>query len=594
MNSTKEALERLQRCREEMSRLGLAGVIVPTADPHLSEYVPDDWKLRQALSGFTGSAGTLLVAEGAAALLADSRYWEQAGVQLPGEISLLKLTREPVEMIAGWFAEHVVPGNAVGADMELLSADFAEKLSGKLAHEGMELRSSFPEWKVLWPERPLPRLSSVREMKRPGRSRAEKLSAVRARIREAGASAALVTLLDDVAWTTNLRGDDVPCNPVFLANLLVSEEDAVLFLDPGRLLPGAEARLLADGISLALPERLPEVLGRWAKELRILVDPERTNAALFGLIPDDRRVCGASPVMMLKCMKSPEEVAAIREAHERDAVALAEFYAELDERLTKGERVTEADCARMLHAWRAKDEEFFEESFPTIAAFGPNAAFPHYATPAEGGALLEGSGLLLIDSGGQYECGTTDITRMTPVGTPTAEMKRDCGLVTRAMLRLLRLRFPEGSTGAGIDLAARIDLWSEGLDFGHGTGHGVGYVLNVHEGPVTISPRARAIPLAPGNVLSDEPGLYRAGRWGIRVENLMVCQKDIATEFGRFLRFDALTMMPIDTRTLPEPFGELADDLNRFNEARLAFLKPRVSDRCRRWLERAVKPVKAA
>ena len=506
MNSTKEALERLQRCREEMSRLGLAGVIVPTADPHLSEYVPDDWKLRQALSGFTGSAGTLLVAEGAAALLADSRYWEQAGVQLPGEISLLKLTREPVEMIAGWFAEHIVPGNAVGADMELLSADFAEKLSGKLAHEGMELRSSFPDWKVLWPERPLPRLSPVREMKRPGRSREEKLSAVRVRIREAGASAALFTLLDDVAWTTNLRGDDVPCNPVFLANLLVSEEDAVLFLDPGRLLPGAEARLLADGISLASPEKLPEVLGRWAKELRLLVDPERTNAALFGLIPEDRRVCGASPVMMLKCMKSPEEIAAIREAHERDAVALAEFYAELDECLTKGERVTEADCARMLHAWRAKDGEFFEESFPTIAAFGPNAAFPHYATPAEGGALLEGSGLLLIDSGGQYECGTTDITRMTPVGTPTVEMKRDCGLVTRAMLRLLRLRFPEGSTGAGIDLAARIDLWSEGLDFGHGTGHGVGYVLNVHEGPVTISPRARAIPLAPGNVLSDEPG----------------------------------------------------------------------------------------
>ena len=278
MNSKKEALERLQRCREEMSRLGLAGVIVPTADPHLSEYVPADWKLRQALSGFTGSAGTLLVAEDAAALLADSRYWEQAEVELPGEISLLKLTGDPVAMIAEWFAVHVVPGNAVGADMELLSAAFAKELSETFAREGIELRGSFPDWKVLWPERPLPRLSSVREMKRPGRSRQEKLSAVRALIREAGASAALLTLLDDVAWVTNLRGDDVPNNPVFLANLLVSEKEAVLFLDAKRLCPGVEARLLEDGISLASPENLLQVLRHWAKEWKILLDHEHTNA----------------------------------------------------------------------------------------------------------------------------------------------------------------------------------------------------------------------------------------------------------------------------------------------------------------------------
>ena len=592
MNPKKEALERLARCRGEMRRLGLAGVVVPTADPHLSEYVPADWKLRQALSGFTGSAGTLLVAEDAAALLADSRYWEQAGVELPEGIALLKLTRDPAEMIAEWFAANVVPGNAVGADLRLISAAFEKKLAQKLSHEGLELRGDFPDWKAIWPERPLPRLSSVREMKRPGRTRAAKLSAVRTGIRAAGASAALFTLLDDVAWATNLRGDDVPCNPVFLANLLVREKDAVLFIDEGRLQPGLRVKLGEDGIALAAPGELPEALLRTTREDRILMDPEHTNAAIVGLIPEERLVCGPSPVMMLKCVKTPEEVDAIREAHGRDAVALAEFYAELDERLAKGERVTEADCAAMLHASRAKDDAFFEESFPTIAAFGPNAAFPHYATPQAGGAVLEGDGLLLIDSGGQYECGTTDITRMTPVGNPTKEMKRDCALVTRAMLRLLNLRFPEGSTGPGIDLAARLDLWAEGLDFGHGTGHGVGYVLNVHEGPVTISPRAKAIPLSPGNVLSDEPGLYRAGRWGIRVENLMVCRKDSETEFGRFLSFEALTMLPIDTRTLPEPFGELAEALNRFNEERVVFLKPRVSERCRRWLERSARPVK--
>ncbi|WP_295476886.1 aminopeptidase P family protein [uncultured Sutterella sp.] len=585
-----EALERLARCRRETAALGLAGLIVPTADPHLSEYVPDAWKLREALSGFTGSAGTLLVTADAAALVADSRYWEQATRQLPKEIELVKLTAGLQQTIVDWFAARLSSG-VVGADPELISAAAAEDSAVRFAVRGLDFREEAPDVARLWPDRPAPSLSRVREMKRPCRCRGEKLAAVRAALEKAGAGAVILNALDDVAWTTNLRGADVPCNPVFTATLLVGLKKAALFVDAARLEPGVEAALLTDGVRTAPPEALPEAVYDAARSGAVLYDPEHTNAAIARLVPAEHTVTGPSPVLMLKCVKTSAEIAAIDEAMLEDAVALAEFYAELDERLAAGVPTTEGDAAAMLHAWRAKGRDFFDESFPTISAFGPNGALPHYAVPADGGARLEGDGLLLIDSGGQYECGTTDITRMTPVGEPTEEMKADVGLVTRAMLRLLRLRFPRGATGAGIDLAARIDLWEKGLDFGHGTGHGVGYVLNVHEGPVTISPRAKPVPLAPGNVLSDEPGLYRTGRWGVRVENLMVCEEDVKTEFGEFLRFRALTMMPIDTRALPAPFGPLADELNRFNAERVEKLAPLVSARCRAWFERAVRPV---
>ena len=592
MQREEEALGRLARCREEMSRLDLDGLVVPTADPHLSEYVPADWKLREALSAFTGSAGTLLVAHDAAALLADSRYWEQASGQLSEGIELLRLEGDAVGMIAQWFEENLPAESLVGAPAELISLATRERLEEALGKAGLAFRLEFPDIGFIWPERPQAKRSRVREMRRPCRSRGEKLGLVRDALAREGAGSVALTALDDVAWVTNLRGSDVPCNPVFTANLIVTRERAMLFVDATRLEPGVREALEADGVRTEAPESFEGALEALPDEGLVLIDPDHTNAAVAARLPEGAALRGPSPVLMLKCVKTPEEIAAIDEAMLRDAVALAEFYAELDERLAAGERITESQAAAMLHASRARQLEFFDESFETICAFGPHGALPHYATPGEGGAALEGDGLLLIDSGGQYECGTTDITRMTPIGRPSAEMLRDVGLVTRAMLRLLRLKFPEGTTGAGVDLAARIDLWSEGMDFGHGTGHGVGYVLNVHEGPVSISPRAKPVPIAPGNVLSDEPGVYRPGRWGVRVENLMVCERDRETEFGVFLRFRALTMMPIDTRALPEPFGELADDLNRFNAERVERLLPLVSERCRAWLGRAVRPVR--
>lgn len=592
-----EPLERLARLRRAMEALEVDAVIVPTADPHLSEYVPEHWALRRALSGFTGSAGTLAVARESAALVADSRYWEQAADQLPGEIELVRMTTGLRDCLAEWVRRALPQGACVGFDPEMLSAAEADALSEMLGDAGFAVRrleeaDALPIAEI-WPDRPPMPSGTIRLMKRPGRPAAEKLAAVRKGAAEAGASFVLLTALDDVAWLTNLRGADVPCNPVFLANMLVGPESATLFVDAARLLPEAAKALVDAGIAVVAPAELEGEIARAAEIGRILADPEHTNSRLEGLIPVWARVQAPSPVLMLKCVKSPEEIAAIDEAHLRDAVALTEFYAELDERLAAGEVLTESDAARMLHGWRARDPEFFDESFGTIAAYGPHAALPHYAPPETGGAVLEPGGLLLIDSGGQYECGTTDVTRMTPVGDPTPEMRRDVAVVTRAMLRLLNLRFPEGATGPQIDAAARMDLWARGMDYGHGTGHGVGYVLNVHEGPVTISPRAKPIPIRPGNVLSDEPGVYRPGRWGVRVENLVVCEEDCETEFGRFLKFRALTKMPIDVRMFAEPFGEGVEALNAFNAERVALLTPLVSERARAWLERAAHPLEA-
>lgn len=594
MNGRKEAFVRLERCRGEMMRRKLDGLVVPTADPHLSEYVPDAWKFREALSGFTGSAGTLFVTARAAAVLVDSRYWEQAERELVPGVALLKLTGDAVAETAAWFRENLPEGGTVGVPAVLVSASSVARLEEALASAGLQLRAVPVVPAGVWPERPPLPCSKVAEMKRPCRSRREKLELVRKALEEAGAAALVLNALDDIAWLTNLRGNDVPNNPVFTAGMTVSTERATLYVEARRLVAGVREALLADGIEVRSPEAFESDVAGLARLGRVMADPDHTNASLIACLAPESLLAAPSPVLMLKSVKCGAELAAIDEAMLRDAVALAEFYAELDERLAAGESLTESDAVRLLHAWRARDPEFLDESFGTIAAFGPNAALPHYAPPAEGGARLDGDGLLLIDSGAQFSCGTTDITRMTPVGTPSEAMKRDVGLVTRAMLRLLRLRFPAGTTGAGVDLAGRMDLWAEGLDFGHGTGHGVGYVLNVHEGPVSISPRARAVPLRPGNVLSDEPGVYRPGEWGVRVENLMVCEKDRVTAFGEFLRFRALTMMPIDTRVLPDPFGELAGELNRFNAERVERLRPLVSPRCRSWLEKAVRPVREA
>lgn len=380
-----QALDRLAKLRAAMENLGIDAVIIPTADPHLSEYVPAHWSLRAALSGFTGSAGMLLVSAEDAALIADSRYWEQAQKQLPAEIALIRLTGAFLDHVTAWCEENLPQGSIVGYDPELVSLNLAEKLRSLLEDLGFEADALAGERSLplgtIWPDRPPLNMSPIRLMKRPGRSIVEKLEAVRSMMADKGAQSVLFSALDDVAWMTNLRGSDVPCNPVFLAYLLVERDSAELFVDAERLSAEA-ARAIADaGIAAVSPSALHEALEAAALRGQVMLDPDHTNSLLAALVPPEAQVRAASPAMMLKCVKSAEEIRAIEEAHLKDAVALAEFYAELDERLAAGEVLTESDAAQMLHAWRAKDPEFFEESFTTIAAYGPNAALPHYTPP---------------------------------------------------------------------------------------------------------------------------------------------------------------------------------------------------------------------
>lgn len=585
------AAERLSALRRELQSRGIDAVIVPTADPHLSEYVPDHWKQREALTGFAGSAGTLYAGRTAAAMETDSRYWEQASAELIDGIELLRWTPEHRSVGMDWLAAHLRAGAKVLADPAVMSVENAEALESALAAMGFELVLEPIDWTTIWTDRPAVPASKIRSLRHLGEPTAERLARIRRYVAQIDASATLLTALDDVAWATNLRGADVPNNPVFLSNLLITADDAVLFVDAARLDESAAEALAAAGIRTAPPSALAQEVRSTAAAGLVAVDPSHAPMSVLEVLDAERVLWQTpGPVADMKQRKTPAEIEGFRAAHLRDAVALAEFYAELDEALAAGRELTESDVVAMLGAKRREQKEFIEESFPTIAAFGPNAALPHYQPPETGGARLA-DGLLLIDSGGQYECGTTDVTRMTAVGEVTPAARHDATIVTRAMLRLMTMRFPENLGCDRLDAAARMGLWAEGLDFGHGTGHGVGYVLNVHEGPVRISPMVRT-PMPVGAVVSDEPGVYRPGVSGVRVENLLACVPAGQTPFGRFLAFEPLTLCPIDVRTLEEPFGEMRDELNAFNAMCAAALEPLVSERARAWLRRAARPIR--
>ena len=590
--TTRQDEARLAAFRAFLARKGFSGALVLTSDPHLCEYVPERWQLRAALSGFKGSAGTLLVLPNELALATDSRYWEQAQRELPSGAELIRRPASDLAACANWFSERLPAGSVVAVDEKTISYEDALLCEEAFAACGLKFLPTAFDWSGIWPERPKPVSSAIAEMRRPCVERGEKMRAVREKLAESGSIGLLLESLDDVAWVTNLRGADVPNNPVFEAELLVTQSRAMLYADAGRFPDALLEKLQREAIDVRPSAELERDLAKLAEQGRILVDPSTVTVDLLEAIGEERlSFTKPNPVAARKAEKTSEELEAIAEAHLLDAIALTEFYAELDERLSKGERLTEWNAAECLHAHRARMPGFLDESFPTIAAYGPNAAMPHYQPFAGRSSVLKPGNLLLIDSGAQYDCGTTDVTRMSAVGMPSEAMRRDVVLATRAMLRLLHLKFPVGTTGAQVDVAARMELWREGIDFGHGTGHGVGYVLNVHEGPVTISPRATRFAMAPGNVVSNEPGIYRPSEWGVRVENLMFVRKAESTAFGEFLAFEPLTLCPIDVRVLGRPFGELVEQLNAFNRRCVEALRNRVSPRALAWLEKAAAPL---
>ena len=592
-------VQRLAALRQAMQKQGIDAWIIPSADPHLSEYLPEHWQGRRWVSGFTGSVGTLVVTAATADLWADSRYWEQATAQLAGTgIELQKLGRGRTHVEA--LAEALGQGAVVGVAPDMLSRAAKRQLEQAFVAKGIQLRADGDLLAGIWTERPaLPAEPVVvHAAEFVSESAAEKLARVRAAMQEKGAAHHLISSLDDIAWLTNLRGNDVSYNPVFLAHLLIGASSATLYVDDSRLTAPAREALAAAGISVAPYEKAADDIARLSDSL--LVDPAKVAAStlqsLKGTVPVIESV---NPSTLFKSVKSPADVAHTREAMIEDGVALCHFFADFEARLARGEVLNELDIDRMLLEFRSQRPNFVSPSFGTIAGFNANAALPHYSATPEAYSEIRGAGLLLIDSGGQYLNGTTDITRVVPVGTPSAAHKRDNTLVLKAHIALAETIFPEGIAGPLLDAICRKPMWQQQCDYGHGTGHGVGYFMNVHEGPQVISWHAPVLPqgaLKVGMITSIEPGIYRPGKWGIRIENLVVNQpvaNPQETEFGQFLHFEPLTLCPIDTRLMETALMTPTEIqwVNAYHALVREKLAPRLQGAALAWLEARTQPL---
>lgn len=596
---------RLAALRQALVRHDLAAVLVPSSDPHLSEYLPERWQGRVHFSGFTGSMGTLVVTRDRAAVFADSRYWTQAEAELAGTtVELVKIPTGAATHPIDWLTATLSPGQTLAVDAAVLGLAAAQMLAGALQRHGIGLRTDLDLMSEAWPERPGLPGAPVREHLAPHAAvpRAERLAAVRAGLARHRASHHLVSTVDDIAWITSLRGSDVDYNPVFLAHLLIGPQRATLFVAAGKVDKALAARLAADGIDLADYAEAAPALAALPADAVLLVDPKRITLGLREAVPAVVPVVEAiNPSTLAKSRKTPAEAAFIREAMEKDGAAMCRFYAWLEAALGR-EAISELTIDERLTAERAREDGFVSLSFPTIAGFNANGAMPHYrATPESFAEIstpdgLVAEGLLLIDSGAQYLGGTTDITRVWPIGTPSAAQKADFTRVLKGTMALSRARFPAGTLSPHLDTLARAPLWEAGLDFGHGTGHGVGYFLNVHEGPQSIS---RAMPDAsmamhPGMITSIEPGLYRDGRWGIRIENLVLnVSVGEPDEFGEYLAFETLTLCPIDSRCLELSLLR-ADErqwLNDYHAEVRRRLAPRLDGAALDWLLRRTEPV---
>lgn len=540
---------RLQQLRDIMQQEGIDAVIIPQTDPHQGEYLADHWQVRRWLSGFTGSAGDLVVTRSAAFIWADSRYWLQAAAQLEGSgIGVMEDGKPTTPSIAGYLCHALAPGATVGIDGMVFSVNAAQTLLKALGKCGINLRVDFDPTEQMWAERPaLPSEKAfVHDIKYAGQTAADKIAAVLANAAGEGAEATFISDLAEIAWTLNLRSADVECNPVMTSFLLLSTDKKILFVDPLKLTPEVTAHLDKAGVTTLPYSDVKSCLSSLPENLKVLINPAQNSIALATLL-GERVVEGPSPVAMLKAVKNDVQIQGVHNAMVRDGVALVHSFMEIEQRMANGVPTTEIDVADILLKHRSASPLFFDLSFDTIAGFGPHGAIVHYSANPSTNATLTPDNLLLVDSGANYLDGTTDITRTISLGNPTAAQRHDFTLVMKGHIALGTAIYPEGTRGAQLDVLARINLWKEGLSYLHGTGHGVGHFLNVHEGPQSIRLNDTLAPLTPGMITSNEPGLYREGQYGIRCENLVLTIPAFTTEFGQFYRFETLTLFPFDT-----------------------------------------------
>ena len=591
-----EIRERLRALRDQMRAHEVDAYVIPTSDPHQSEYPPDRWKSREWISGFSGSAGTVVVTSDKAGLWTDSRYFLAAERMLSGtSIQLHRLEEPGVADYPGWLAAELVSGQTVGFDGTCMSLSAARKLETELGPGGIRTRAIGDLVDLIWTGRPgLPaKPVTSYDSRYAGASRGERLSVIRGRMQVTGATHHLISTLADIAWLLNLRGADVDYNPVMVAHLILDTEKARLFVASGQIEPELVTELESDGVVVEPYDRVIEAVAAIPEGSTVLLSPSQVSVAFTdALRVGVKAVQQTNLTTIAKARKNAVEIDHIRNAMVRDGVAMVRFLHWLSESIGDT-TVTELSAERRLAELRAEGEHFVSESFRAISAYRGHGASPHYAASAESDTPLQAAGLYLIDSGAHYLDGTTDITRTVSLGNPGEQERTDFTLVLKGHVGLATLHFPVGTTGEAIDAIAREHLWREDANYGHGTGHGVGFFLNVHEGPQRISRHPTGVVLEPGMLISNEPGLYRNERYGIRIENLVLVREGPRSEFGEFLTFETVTLCPIDRNLINVDMltpreREWIDAYHRRVRDRLL---GSLAGRERDWLEQACEPL---
>lgn len=581
---------RLAALREEMRREHLSAFIFPSSDPHNSEYVPSRWEGRKWISGFDGSAGTAVVTLHSAALWTDSRYFLAAEEQLAGtEFQLMRERVEGTPSIAEWIATEIegAESSEIGVDGMCMTYAECSDLKTDLKHNGgITVRTNLDILDRIWTDRPSVPLNpvSIQPIEYAGESCHDKLGRIRSSLLRRGAGGMLMTQLDDIAWTLNLRGTDVHCTPVFVAWLIVAEEVAVLYIKDEKLSPEVIEYLNAEGVAVDDYDNIIDALNSY-DGYTLLIDPATTNYTLSQLRGNFNLVSAPSPVPEMKAIKNEIECNGFRNAMQRDGVAMVKFLKWLEEAVPKGCE-TELSVSAKLRQLRAEQPLFKDESFDTIAGYEEHGAIVHYEPTPDTDVPLRPEGFLLLDSGAQYLDGTTDITRTIQLGKVTDLHRRVYTLVLKGHLSLQNLCFPRGAAGTQLDAVARVAMWREGMNFMHGTGHGVGSYLSVHEGPHQIRQEYRPAPMLEGMTVTDEPGLYLAGKFGVRIENTLLTVPYMTTEFGKFLRFEPLTLCPIDTRPIVVDMlsTEELGLLNAYHKMVYERLSPMLDEEHKAWL----------
>ena len=590
--------QRLEALREVMRRENLDAFIFPSTDPHNSEYVPDRWKGREWISGFNGSAGTAVVTMHSAALWTDSRYFIAAADQLSGtEFQLMKLKIEGTPTISEWLGSELreVSSAQVGVDGMCNSAANVEVLVSDLRREGgITVRTNLDPLDIVWTDRPQIPASKVeiQPVELAGETVASKLTRIRKALRDLHADGMLMSALDDVAWTLNLRGTDVHCTPVFVSYLLISTTSATLYINKEKLTPEVEAHLESQGVKMAAYDDVRKGIKEYA-EYNILLDPNETNYTLSRLVDVQEVIRHKSPIPAMKAIKNEAEIRGYRSAMLKDGIALVKFLRWLKPAVEAGGQ-TEISIDKKLTSLRAEQPLFRDISFDTIAGYGAHGAIVHYEATPETDIPLEPHGLLLLDSGAQYQDGTTDITRTIALGPVSDYEKHIYTLVLKGHIQLEICKFPSGASGTQMDILAREAMWREGLNYLHGTGHGVGSYLSVHEGPHQFRLEWMPAPFLENMTVTDEPGIYLAGQFGVRIENTLLISHYKDTEFGKFLQFESLTLCPIDTTPVvkEELLPEEVAWLNEYHQHVYDVLAPHLDDEGdKEWLRKATMPI---